>query len=39
VEEPSGVLPAVKRALQSGLPAVVDVVIDQESHAPVIFKH
>jgi thiamine pyrophosphate-dependent acetolactate synthase large subunit-like protein len=38
VEEPSGVLPAVKRALQSGLPAVVDVVIDQESHAPVIFK-
>jgi acetolactate synthase-1/2/3 large subunit len=38
VEEPSDVLPAVKRALQSGLPAVVDVVIDQESHAPVIFK-
>jgi thiamine pyrophosphate-dependent acetolactate synthase large subunit-like protein len=38
VEEPSQVLPAVQRALQSGLPAVVDVVIDQESHAPVVFK-
>ena len=38
VLEPSGVLPAVKRALASGLPAVVDVVIDQESHAPVVFK-
>jgi acetolactate synthase-1/2/3 large subunit len=38
VLEPSGVLPAVKRALASGLPAVVDVVIDQDSHAPVVFK-
>jgi thiamine pyrophosphate-dependent acetolactate synthase large subunit-like protein len=38
VIEPSGVLPAVKRALASGLPAVVDVVIDQDSHAPVVFK-
>ncbi|MEK6244674.1 MAG: thiamine pyrophosphate-binding protein [Pseudomonadota bacterium] len=38
VLEPSGVLPAVKRALESGLPAVVDVVIDQDSHAPVVFK-
>ena len=38
VLEPSGVLPAVQRALASGLPAVVDVVIDQDSHAPVVFK-
>ena len=38
VTEPADVLPAVKRALASGLPAVLDVVIDQESHAPVIFK-
>ncbi|MBI3370758.1 MAG: thiamine pyrophosphate-binding protein [Betaproteobacteria bacterium] len=38
VVEPSGVFPAVKRALESGVPAVVDVVIDQESHAPVVFK-
>ena len=38
VVEPAGVLPAVQRALASGLPAVVDVVIDQESHAPVVFK-
>jgi len=32
------VLPAVKRALASGLPAVVDVVIDKEFHAPVVYK-
>ena len=38
VEEPSGVLPAVMRALDSGLPAVVDVAIDQDSHAPVVYK-
>ena len=38
VEEPSEVLPAVKRALASGLPAVVDVVIDKEFHAPVVYK-
>src|SRR6267378_2535789 len=33
VEEPSEVLPAIKRALASGLPAVVDVVIDQDKLA------
>jgi len=38
VEEPSGVLPALKRALDSGLPAVVDVVINPDFHAPVVFK-
>jgi thiamine pyrophosphate-dependent acetolactate synthase large subunit-like protein len=38
VEEPSEVLPAVKRALASSLPAVVDVVIDKEFHAPVVYK-
>jgi len=38
VEEPSGLLPALKRALASGQPAVVDVVIDKNFHAPVVFK-
>jgi len=38
VEEPSGVLPAIKRALDSGLPAVVDVVIDQNALAAVVYK-
>jgi thiamine pyrophosphate-dependent acetolactate synthase large subunit-like protein len=38
VEDPSGVLPAVKRALDSGLPAVVDVAIDQDTHAAVVYK-
>jgi acetolactate synthase-1/2/3 large subunit len=38
VEEPSDVLPAIKRALASGLPAVVDVVIDKSFHAPVVYK-
>ena len=38
VEEPSGVLPALKRALDSGLPAVVDVVINPDFHAAVVFK-
>ncbi len=38
VEEPSGVLPAIRRALHSGLPAVVDVVIDQNTLAAVVYK-
>jgi thiamine pyrophosphate-dependent acetolactate synthase large subunit-like protein len=38
VEEPFGVLPAVKRALDSGLPAVVDVAIDQDTLAAVVYK-
>ncbi len=38
VEDPSGVLPAIKRALDSGLPAVVDVVIDQNTLAAVVYK-
>ena len=38
VKEPGEVLPAVRRALESGRPAVVDVVIDQNTHAPVVFK-
>jgi thiamine pyrophosphate-dependent acetolactate synthase large subunit-like protein len=38
VLEPAGVLPAIQRALASGLPAVVDVVIHPDSHAPVVFK-
>ena len=38
VEEPSAVLPAIKRALASGLPAVVDVVIDQDKLAAVVHK-
>ena len=38
VEEPGGVLPALKRALASGQPAVVDVVIDKNFHAPVVYK-
>jgi acetolactate synthase I/II/III large subunit len=38
VEEPSEVLPAISRALASGLPAVVDVVIDKNFHAPVVYK-
>jgi thiamine pyrophosphate-dependent acetolactate synthase large subunit-like protein len=38
VEEPSAVLPAIKRALASGLPAVVDVVIDQDTLAAVVYK-
>ena len=38
VEEPAGVLPAVRRALESGKPAVVDVAIDQGTHAAVAFK-
>ncbi len=38
VEEPSGVLPAIRRALDSGLPAVVDVIIDQDTLAAVVYK-
>ncbi|HTQ73761.1 MAG TPA: thiamine pyrophosphate-binding protein [Burkholderiales bacterium] len=38
VTEPSKVLLAVKRALASGLPAVVDVVIDKDTHAAVVHK-
>jgi acetolactate synthase-1/2/3 large subunit len=38
VEEPAEVLPAIKRALASGAPAVVDVVIDKDFHAPVVYK-
>lgn len=38
VVEPSEVLPAIERALASGLPAVVDVVIDQNTLAAVVHK-
>jgi thiamine pyrophosphate-dependent acetolactate synthase large subunit-like protein len=38
VEEPSGLAPALKRALDSGLPAVVDVPINPDFHAAVVFK-
>jgi acetolactate synthase I/II/III large subunit len=38
VEDSSELIPAIKRALASGLPAVVDVVIDKNFHAPVVFK-
>lgn len=39
VEDPAQVLPAIRRALESGLPAVVDVVIDQNTLAPVVYKN
>ena len=38
VTEPSAVLPAIQRALASGLPAVVDVLIDQNTLAAVVHK-
>jgi len=38
VEQPAEVLPAIKRALASGRPAVVDVLIDKDFHAPVVYK-
>jgi thiamine pyrophosphate-dependent acetolactate synthase large subunit-like protein len=38
VQDSSELIPALKRALASGLPAVVDVVIDKNFHAPVVFK-
>jgi len=38
VEEPSGLAPALKRAIDSGLPAVIDVPINLDFHAAVITK-
>ena len=38
ITDPAALLPAIKRALDSGLPAVVDVVIDQNTLAPVVYK-
>ena len=38
VEHPGDLEPALRRALDSGKPAVVDVIIDQETLAPVVFK-
>ncbi|HEU4923017.1 MAG TPA: thiamine pyrophosphate-binding protein [Burkholderiales bacterium] len=38
VEHASELLPALKRALASGKPAVVDAVVDKNFHAPVVFK-
>ena len=38
VADASQLVPALKRALTSGLPAVVDVVIDQNTLAPVVYK-
>lgn len=38
VEDPAQVQPAIKRALESGRPAVVDVVIDQDTLAAVVYK-
>jgi thiamine pyrophosphate-dependent acetolactate synthase large subunit-like protein len=38
VEAAADLTPALRRALASGLPAVVDVVIDKTFHAPVVFK-
>jgi thiamine pyrophosphate-dependent acetolactate synthase large subunit-like protein len=38
VEDPAKLAPALKRALESGLPAVVDVVIDQKTLAPVVYR-
>ena len=38
VEQASDVLPAIRRALASGQPAVVDVVIDKNFLAPVVYK-
>ena len=38
VAEPSLLQPAIRRALESGKPAVVDVVIDQDKLAPVVFR-
>ena len=38
VDQPGGLLPALQRALASGKPAVVDVVIDQNFLAPVVFR-
>jgi acetolactate synthase-1/2/3 large subunit len=38
VEDPAAVLPAIRRALDSGLPAVVDVMIDRNTLAPVVYR-
>jgi len=38
VEEPSGLAPALKRAIESGLPAVIDVPIHADFHAAVVSK-
>jgi thiamine pyrophosphate-dependent acetolactate synthase large subunit-like protein len=38
VSEPSLLLPAIRRALESGKPAVVDVVIDKNTLAPVVYR-
>ena len=38
VEQPAALLPALKRALASGRPAVVDVIIDRNLLAPVVYK-
>jgi thiamine pyrophosphate-dependent acetolactate synthase large subunit-like protein len=38
VEEPADLDGALRRALDSGRPAVVDVAIDRENLAPVVFK-
>ncbi|HEY6821281.1 MAG TPA: thiamine pyrophosphate-dependent enzyme, partial [Burkholderiales bacterium] len=38
VEDPALLQPALKRALGSGLPAVLDVVIDQNTLAAVLYK-
>jgi acetolactate synthase-1/2/3 large subunit len=38
VEEPAGLVPALQRALESGLPAVIDVPIHPDFHAAVVSK-
>jgi len=38
VEEPAGLAPALKRAIESGLPAVIDVPIHPDFHAAVVSK-
>ena len=38
VEDPAALVPALQRALESGKPAVVDVVIDRKTLAPVVYR-
>ena len=38
VTHPGDLEPALRRALDSGKPAVLDVLIDKETLAPVVFK-
>jgi thiamine pyrophosphate-dependent acetolactate synthase large subunit-like protein len=38
VTEPALLLPALRRALESGKPAVLDVVIDPDTLAPVVYR-